>query len=487
MGFESKIETRRTQFLPSLRLCCEESTKTVWLEITHIWTLSTCPPGYTKHLNTLSTIFIGCILERNQRWIAIGQNRTNNPSKVVDFTEIVPDAINFAVNIVTHWMHFSHENHKNYAKGLSLGKLSLTSASFAMMAIKTGFGKKVADTYSGIRIEDFSPTDAFNYLDTLGRTVGKTPKDISSELFKDEFIEMQESDNIVADDIPMALFDYRKLPLIGREEHDKFMPYAKDSTGKDSSVTDFNHIKLKIVSGYAFRGDTRSPTEIKLAGGFLPNFTRDDQWDLVQKQIIEKKLISGTGEATLPAGPTFGSFSQGGGKIAVDIQARALASKQMGKSAPDLPFTHNQTRTDLHVYLTKELLGIFVSLTKSVAIASAFAANTALYQGKKTAWVYVCRVTGGFELPQKGEMMEASLEGGAKRVSKAEQEVAQPGMVDWADVVAFRELDLNPNAPLLLKNKVYIRNSIKEQSVFIEIFELLCNKSQGPWISQPPL
>jgi hypothetical protein len=490
MGFESKIETRNFKVWPTLRLCCEESTKTVWLEITHFWTLSMCPPGYIhKHLNTLSTIYIGCIFERNQRWISIGQNRTNNPSKVIDFTEIVPNGLDFAVNIVTHWKDFSHENHKNYAKGLSLGKLSLTSASFAMMAIKTGFGKKVADTYSGIRIEDFSPTDAFKYLDTLGRTVSRMPKDISSELVKDEFIEIQKDDNIEADEIPLALSDYRELPLIGRKEHDKFMPYAKDSSGKDISVTAFNHIKLKIVSGYAFRGDTRSPSEIKLAGGFLPNSTRDDQWDLVHKNIIEKKLIdSGTGVAALPSGVDFGSFSHGGGKIAVDIEAKAAASRQMGKSAPDLPFTYNETRTDLHVYLMKELLGIFVSLTKSVAIATGFAATTAQRQGKKTAWVYVCRITGGFELPQKGEMMQASLSGVAAPVSKAEQEVAQPGMVDWADVVAFRELDTNLQGKLLLKNEVYIRGGIKEQSgdnVFAEIFELLCNKTQGPWINQP--
>jgi hypothetical protein len=85
-------------------------------------------------------------------------------------------------------------------------------------------------------------------------------------------------------------------------------------------------------------------------------------------------------------------------------------------------------------------------------------------------------------------MMQASLSGVAAPVSKAEQEVAQPGMVDWADVVAFRELDTNLQGSLLLKNKVYIRGGIKEQSgdnVFAEIFELLCNKTQGPWINQP--
>jgi hypothetical protein len=490
MGFESKIETRNFKVWPTLRLCCEESTKTVWLEITHFWTLSMCPPGYIhKHLNTLSTIYIGCIFERNQRWIAIGQNMTNSPSKVVDFTEIVPDGLDFAVNIVTHWKHFSHENHKNYAKGLSLGKLSLTSASFAMMAIKTGFGRKVADTYSGIRTEDFSPTDAFKYLDTLGRTVSRMPKDISSELFKDEFIEIQSDDNIKVDELPMIMADYRELPLIGRKEHDKFMPYAKDSSGKDISVTAFNHIKLKIVSGYAFRGDTRDPSEIKRAGGFLPNSTRDNHWNLVQKKIIEEKLIdSGTGVAKLPGGVDFGSFSLGGGKIAVDIEAKAAASRQMGKSAPDLPFTYNETRTDLRVYMENEILGIFVSLTKSVPIAKMFAATTAFKQGKKTGWVYVCRITGGFEFPKKGEMMQASLSGVAAPVSKAEQEVAQPGMVDWDDVVAFRELDTDLQGPLLLKNKVYIRSGIKEESggnVFTEIFELLCNKTQGPWINQP--
>lgn len=487
-GFESRIESGKFSALPILKLCCEESTKTVWIEITIFWTENMCPPGYIhKHINKISTSFIGCIYEKNQRWISIPLQRVNIPSKVFDFTNFVSNPNIFAKNIITHWKDFSHDNHKQYAKGLSLNKLSLTSASFAMMALKKGFGTKIVDAYSGLRIDDFTPTDAFNYLTSIGNSFSQKPKDISSELFKDEFIKMEEDEKIIKDEIHDSLmfFDYRDLAVLGRKDHDKFISHGKDKVGNDLS-TGLEHIQLKIVSGFAFRGDTRTPTDIRLATGFIPNSARDDQWGTVRERINDKLIDYNTGEIKIDEVTELKNFTRYGGKLMLDIEAWK-SSQKINKTKAYLPFIYNETRTDLHAYHMNEFLGIFISLTKSVAVASTFASTTASTRGHKSAWVYVCRITGGYELPRIGSILISSLDGKEKKVEKAEQEIAQPGMIDWTDVVAFREVDIKSN---YFKNSVYMRSNLLADiggSLFTEIFELLCNRTQGPKVAQPTI
>jgi hypothetical protein len=179
---------------------------------------------------------------------------------------------------------------------------------------------------------------------------------------------------------------------------------------------------------YGFRGDTRKPEDIK-KGQFMPNFTRTSHTDMTYKKLHEI-------------------------------------------NAPVSPM-------NLPRFLKQPFLGEFISTSKSVAIARYFATcdsppggSQIGYQNK--GWVYACFVEGAIEIPAKGDYMK---DGTTYSVPHNEQELALPGMLEWEDVVACREVKESGE----FTGPIYIRTLLQDtdRSAALDIYDLLSGKSQG--------
>ena len=127
---------------------------------------------------------------------------------------------------------------------------------------------------------------------------------------------------------------------------------------------------------YGFRGDSRPPSGIRNAGGFLPNYTR-------AKHIEDNK-----------------------GKA----QDQAL---------------------NLQRFIANQEYGGYLSVTKSIAVAKAFATGMGGTTPVAAGWVYACFAEGGFLLPKQGDHGWVKFN---------EQEISVPGILDWADVVGCRHV-----------------------------------------------
>ena len=92
--------------------------------------------------------------------IAVGANFVSSTAK-------------FQKAIIDHWKGFNSGQAKQWAKGTTFGT-SLTSASFVMKALKTGFDAigQPMSAYSGFRTADFAVADVLTYLKSRSAQVG---------------------------------------------------------------------------------------------------------------------------------------------------------------------------------------------------------------------------------------------------------------------------------------------------------------------------
>ncbi len=350
----------------------------------------------------------------------------------------------FQKKIIDDWWSFHGDMlraHK-WAKGLTYG-VDYSSPSFVMKAIKTGFealGVSVA-TYEGKRSEGYTVDDAIGYL-------RKRAAMVSSPIVDTGLLDFER--------LPPAPFLDREEDKESREDG-RQLAYVDADPGKTHSRRfayssgSHEHIKAPFeqVIAYAFRGDKRPPSEVRMAGGFLPNATRTDHLEKIEKASPADKRDAD--EATL----------------------------------------------DLESFVANEFLGGYISTSKSYAVAKHFVKTGG------GGWIYVCFVEGGYLLPEKGWFDKAlkkvkpfeppsdtdqpwkpsfSEKSQWFKVKYNEQEIAMPGMLEWADVVACRACDANGKfqGDIFMSKALWNKNS----DAAMTIYRLLSGKSQGPGL--PP-
>ena len=324
----------------------------------------------------------------------------------------------FQRKIIEDWGRFDGNNPGAWAKGTTFGK-SFTSASFLMKALKTGFdaiGEPIP-AYSGVRVKDFQVEDLLNYL-------GKRLSQPGQSKLSDGFLGLP-AKPFGAEENPAVAGDTRSIPVIlSSKPHGGRFAYANEAfTSLQAGGS--GKVPFQRVIGYGFRGDTRNPAAIHAAGGFTPNYTRPDH--------IQQKI----GKSDTSPNINWDD----------DVHKKAL---------------------DLGAFLANQQYGGYVSTSKSYAIAKHFGTG---YRSKP-GWVYVCFVEGGFHIPPGGKVQKGV------NIPFDEQELAMPGMFDWEDVVAYREV----TAAGMFSGDVYIRptlHSEERSEVFNTIWDLLSGKSQG--------
>lgn len=349
----------------------------------------------------------------------------------------------FQKKIIDDWWSFHGDMlrvHK-WAKGLTYG-VDYSSPSFVMKAIKTGFealGVSVA-TYEGKRSEGYTVDDAIGYLRKRAAMVSSPIVDTGlldfERLPPAPFLDREEDKE--------AREDGRQLDYIDADPgktHSRRFAYSPDS---------HEHIKAPFeqVIAYAFRGDDRPPSVVRMAGGFLPNATRPDHIKKYTANPREKEH-------------------------------------------------YEKAALDLEEFIAFEILGGYISTSKSYAVAKHFVKN------KGGGWIYVCFVEGGYLLPEKGWFdkrlkkvkpfeppsdtelpWKPSFDEKNQwfKVKFNEQEIAMPGMLEWADVVACRACDADGKfqGDIFMSKALWNKNS----DAAMTIYRLLSGKSQGPGL--PP-
>jgi hypothetical protein len=213
------------------------------------------------------------------------------------------------------------------------------------------------------------------------------------------------------------------------------------------------HVKLKRVCAYTFRGDSRPPLDIKTAGGFSPPASRSDEWyfkNVLHPQFASymKRRFSKDVDWT-----TFSdAFNISSGND--DSKKRLLLDYSIWRALVD--------REALHMgrMLAEEAIKGYISTTRCVTVAKAFA--------KANGWVYLTLVRGGFHVPAKKSTTWTQIFG--------EQELAFPGTVEWRYVFAFRQV--GPKGKFV--GPIYFRNGFegKNCSAFRQAHDLLSGKVQ---------
>jgi hypothetical protein len=290
------------------------------------------------------------------------------------------------------------------------------------------------------------------------------------------------------------------------------------------------------VDAYCFRGDSRGPNAIRIATGFLPNATRDDQIkqyeDVIKwinkfgKTIDSKKSNS---SPTYTKHQCIFGWSRSIGKIPDSVPNERIpfnyietALSQINNliklnflieegneidhdyASPDLikmNFMYSDKKIrlvtdkdrvtsgspiDIRSYQKTQVLGAYVSLSKSVSIARHFASGRGgtVTKGKyNNGWVYTCRAYGGFNLPINTEDHKTRFPHALnwlESVPYSEQEIALPGLIDWEDIVAIRRVNENGD----LVGDLYIKQNLEEREgkqLRDQIFQLLEGATQGSY------
>jgi hypothetical protein len=222
--------------------------------------------------------------------------------------------------------------------------------------------------------------------------------------------------------------DLRNLPRINS------VAVAAGFHGKYPYADELAAYPYPRVNAYGFRGESRPPADIKHAGGFLPNYTRPEHIAKHEEKVKD---------------------AMKGNKFNIEA-LRKLAEDAVGA-------------LNLRSFLQDQFLKGFISTTKSIAIAKHFATskwvNGAPREGQVDGWVYACLVFGAFDLPPGGDDLPYN-----------EQEMTVPGMIDWENVVACRQVK---NEGFFL-GPVYMRRSLVSSDVQAArtIWELLSEKRQ---------
>jgi hypothetical protein len=235
------------------------------------------------------------------------------------------------------------------------------------------------------------------------------------------------------------------------------------------------HRDVPRIDCYGFRGDTRDPSTIRHASGFLPQVTRKD-----------KAAYKGMADR-------------------ID-NALKNAHKDGGKE-------YRQVMMDLDiftlgVYTADASFGGYISTTLSTAIAKHFASE---YRPNDEGWppvyCYSMRCKNALylatEITGTWDRWKRRLHAPNALVHNAEQEVAVAGGIQWKDVVGARRIRVDPNGqkfcgPVFLDDllrqeyqdsldkvvtihgkKVTLYLPEADDNAFDELFELFSGKNQG--------
>lgn len=384
-------------------LCWDKTKSIAWLELSGTNYITTGVASGDQFV----TVYVGAKPDKG-RWTLVDATTVRahrDFSRAITLTN-KRKVHAFQRRIVEDWSRFNGANPGAWAKGTTFGK-SLTSASFIMKALKTGFdaiGESVP-AYSGLRASDFEVNDIFAYL---GVRMSQ-PETAPARSWTAEFAQLPPKP-FETEDMHRSK-DIRIIPVIrSSKPHKGRFAYANDAftSRADGSAA---RIPFERVIGYGFRGDTRKPEVIRdESRGFLPNYTRPEHIAMAQRA-----------------------------------------------SQPD------DEALDLATFLKNQFYGGYISVSKSYAVAKDFV--------KQGGWIYVCFVEGAYHIPPSGRPSGV-------KVDKDEQELSMPGMLDWEDVVAFRESDGSGR----FTGDVYIRRNFRSEEpleVFDKIWNLLSGESQG--------
>jgi hypothetical protein len=216
-------------------------------------------------------------------------------------------------------------------------------------------------------------------------------------------------------------------------------------------------LRLERVVAYTFRGDTRSPADMKAKyGGFNPPSMRNDDF------YLHKNVYEG-----------FADYMgrRGMKKPSLDDFKSALATGMSDPNTRKLFIEYSTwrlllTQEEMHLgrMLASELFKGYISSSKAVTVAKGFAKMS-----KDGGYVYCLLLEGGYEVPDKGKDAWTKIFG--------EQEIAYPGSVPWAKVQGYRKVD--PASGLFTGN-VYLRVSLPtfDKEAAERVYKLLSGKVQ---------
>jgi len=385
-----------------IEICHDRAMTTIWLELTNTEYIV----NGGKSLR-LVKVLIGAV-QKGSNWVPIdrGSAARFRDVTIAMGTKLTHSTAKFQKAIIDHWKGFNSKQAKKWAKGTTFGT-SFTSASFVMKALKTGFDAigQPMSAYSGFRTADFTVADVLTYLKRRSAPVG-------AAIFDGGLLEFEEIGTAPGYEPPYPqdkakVSDARVIPYIASAKahtHKGYFAYQNQTSG----------VPFQKVIAYGFRGDSRPPSGIKNAGGFLPNYTRPAH--------IEKH--------------------------------KGLAQDQA---------------LNLQSFIANQEYGGYLSVTKSVAVAKAFATGLGGTTGRGAGWVYACFAEGGFHLPAQGAHPWVKFN---------EQEISMPGILDWSDVVGCRHVQQDGN----FDGNVYLKRTLfhEDPKAAVEIWELLSGLSQGP-------
>ena len=398
-----------------IELCHDRAKTTVWLQLTKAAFVIGDP----------SPVFVTCLIgaiQKQNRWTAIdaGTAARLRDVTLAFGTRMGAHIGGFQNAILTRWQGFSHDKAAEFANWRTVGA-DLSNPSFVMAAIKMGFdaiGVSVP-AHSGLQLRGFTVDDTIAYLESRATVVGASVLD--GALL--DFSEIGPDPSLAAFEDEARMTDKRDIPCIESnkaDRHSNIFAYAELTAS----------VPFPRVVTYGFRGDSRTPSAIKNAGGFNPNYTRPDHI--------------------------------------------AKAEKKVGQE-------HDQA-LNITKFIADQTYGGYISVSKSYAVTKAFATGMGGTTGGKTSfwskkreraagWVYVCFVEGGFNLPPVDKPI------GGVTVKFDEQEISMPGSLDWEDVVACRRVSANGN----FEGNIFMRQSmaLEDPKASVAIWKLLSGETQG--------
>jgi hypothetical protein len=399
-----------------IQLCHDHQKTVVWLQLTTPGTfVAGVPIKYSRH-------FIGAF-QRNGRWLAMHDVEANRIAHVtlsygtrfcdqkMQSRQQMPTE-RFQQAILADWSTFDGTNPSKWAKGTTAGA-DLSSPSFVMKALKTGFDAigAAVHAYDGLQFRSFTVDDVIAYVNRRASSFINVVEDGLGDFLEVAPLPADDADQV-------DVMDVRAVPYI---------PSVKAHGGRFTYTEVDLAVPFPRVIGYGFRGESRAPGEVKIAGGFLANYTRPEHIALAQ---------------------TRGS-----------LQDQAL---------------------DLPTFLNDQFFGGFISVSKSISVAKGFAigaGGTTGRRGRYPGWIYACFVEGAFEIPPRG-IIPPTANRPQIVVAKSELELAFPGMLDWEDIVACRWV----NADGGFDGNVFMRGSLhrEDEAAAGEILKLLSGLSQDP-------
>jgi len=209
------------------------------------------------------------------------------------------------------------------------------------------------------------------------------------------------------------------------------------------------HKDFQLVNAYTFRGDRRSPQDIRAAQGFHPPITRTDQ------HYIDNVIY-----------PQFAKYMRN--KFKKDVDPATFTQVYHQTVGADASVMHNYLmwwslveQESYHVgkMLVDETLKGYTSSSRAVTVAKGFA--------RTDGWVYVLLIEGGFLLPSKGRHEWTGTFG--------EEEIARLGQVPWKRIFGFRQV----GGDYKFKGPIYLRKSFTMRpKAYQEVHALLSGKPQ---------